>query len=182
MKLIDLLVRELPKQGGWPTASEGLALPLAGNDLVTSWRFNSELDLFVTCTYGSEVVTREEYEAALAASQKSAWNGDGLPPIGAKCRYRAFSDMPWVECEVLAWHANEVWLKRIEDGKTFTMGNPELFPMLTEAERKRKETAQEMCNLFGNGIRIDEKAGYGTTWLEVYHAIAAGKIPNITMK
>lgn len=61
----------------------------------------------------------------------TGWDGEGLPPVGALCRYRAFSDTPWVECEVLGWNDDDVWLKRTNDGGTFVMGNPELFPTKT---------------------------------------------------
>ncbi|MBJ9865575.1 hypothetical protein, partial [Citrobacter amalonaticus] len=33
-----------------------------------------------------DIVTREQYEAALAAS-KTEWNGEGLPPVGCECQY-----------------------------------------------------------------------------------------------
>ena len=33
-----------------------------------------------------ECVTREQYEAALAAS-KTEWDGEGLPPVGCECEY-----------------------------------------------------------------------------------------------
>ncbi|WP_426785824.1 hypothetical protein ACP3TB_21500 (plasmid) [Rahnella variigena] len=75
---------------------------------------------------------------------EQAWDGEGLPPVGALCRCRGFSDMPWVECEVLAWHDDEVWLKRVDDGKTFTMGNPELFPIPSPEDVARDEAIEAM--------------------------------------
>lgn len=75
---------------------------------------------------------------------ETVWDGEWLPPVGALCRYRDFSDMPWVECKVLAWHDDEVWLKRVDDGKTFTMGNPELFPIRSHEDVARDEAIEAM--------------------------------------
>lgn len=100
------------------------------------------------------------------------WDGEGLPPVGALCRYRAFSDMPWVECKVLAWHDDEVWLKRTEDGKTFTLGNPELFPIRSPEDLARDE-ATKAFNDIGVMNLIHAR--------QIYDAIAAGKIPGISL-
>lgn len=178
MKLIDLLVQELPKQGGWPTASEGLALPLAGNDLVTSWRFNSELDLFVTCTYGSEVVTREEYEAAIAASQQPAWNGDGLPPVGCECEsLHCFEGSAWQRIVIKWSDENQFLYEWLRDGHPVhhLLGYVNQFrfrPIRAEVECKREDAIQAIASF---AITYRDAA-------EIYDAIAAGKIPNITLK
>lgn len=74
------------------------------------------------------------------------WDGEGLPPVGALCRYRAFSDMPWVECEVLGWYGDDAWMKRTEDGRTFVMGNPELFPIRSPEDVARDEAIEDMLS------------------------------------
>lgn len=176
MKLIDLLVQELPKQGGWPTASEGLALPLAGNDLVTSWRFNSELDLFVTCTYGSEVVTREEYEAAIAASQQPAWNGEGLPPVGCEVEYAFIANYreQFSRGEVIAYGAEKVFMRHGSSQNEFIHQLDKVMfrPISTEEDRKRHETLYALEKL-----DIDSDVT-----IRVLEAITAGIIPHITLK
>lgn len=205
MKLIDLLVSHLGSNGGWPIGAEVCAqdndcevvfysrpgIHRRGNNLV--WTIPEGIQSVVVKRriyikladdMDTAVVSREQYESALSASQQSAWNGDGLPPVGCECeaRYLYATNAEWfafrcvaVDCEVaFGWGGKEPTNLTLEDF--------EFRPIRTEAERKRKDTAQEMCNLFGNGIRIDEKAGYGTTWLEVYDAIAAGKIPHVTLK
>jgi len=200
MKLIDLLVKELPKRGGWPEGAVEcerfmVEATIDFYDKDGNWHVDCGEEygaIAVECInpreagdgFRKESVKKDEYESALAASQQSAWNGEGLPPVGCECeaRYLYATNAEWfafrciaVDCEVaFGWGGKEPTNLTLEDF--------EFRPIFTEAERKRKDTAQEMCNLFGNGIRIDEKAGYGTTWLEVYDAIAAGKIPNITLK
>ncbi|MFP2385860.1 hypothetical protein [Enterobacter ludwigii] len=97
MKLIDILVSELPNLGGWPDGVIKMSQDYDGE--VWCWRghgygnFNSfariseiadnhrkkSQDEELSC-----FVTREQYEAALAAS-KPEWDGEGLPPVGCEC-------------------------------------------------------------------------------------------------
>ena len=93
MKLIDLLVQELPKRGGWPDGAE-----IAVQDADSQICFSSHGDVYAnkcqTDWYGGDwgngdwsnpfidtiaddrhecIVSRKQYESALAASQKPAW-------------------------------------------------------------------------------------------------------------
>lgn len=104
------------------------------------------------------------------------WSGDGLPPVGALCRYRAFSDMPWVECKVLAWHDDEVWLKRTEDGKTFTMGNPELFPILSPEDVAMKKSRSEECDKIFGILSGVERAGNRSDMAEALYDAGYRKV------
>ncbi|WP_289366065.1 hypothetical protein [Pantoea stewartii] len=111
------------------------------------------------------------------------WDGEGLPPVGTRCEYNSES-RGWVVCEILLYRKTVVIMESDIEGEGITMThtkNAEFRPIRTEAERKRKEIAQQMCTLFGNGIEIDEKEGYGKAWLDAYDAIAAGKIPGIRL-
>lgn len=106
MKLIDLLVQELPKRGGWPEEAKIMSQDAAG--LINAHR-NERLvfliDQFWTGTskndacknfspfylkkatdWNTNTVTREQYEAALAASKAVAghdgwveWHGGDCP-------------------------------------------------------------------------------------------------------
>ena len=95
MKLIDLLVKELPKCGGWPDGmsycylpSVNLMAPCATLLLAQTtkrhflWaQFCCEIELPIGDLDSDEylsVVTREQYESALIASQKVEFNGDEL--------------------------------------------------------------------------------------------------------
>lgn len=87
---------------------------------------------------------RQITEPVVNQQLTTEFDSDGLPPVGAMCRYRAFSDMPWVECEVLGWYGADVWLKRTDDGRTFVMGNPELFPIRSPEDVVRDEAIEAM--------------------------------------
>lgn len=96
MKLIDLLVKELPKCGGWPDGMSYCHLPSVNlmapcatfafgsdhkKDTFFGRNFCCEIELPIGDLDSDEylsVVTREQYESALIASQKVEFNGDEL--------------------------------------------------------------------------------------------------------
>lgn len=195
MKLIDLLVQELPKRGGWPEPAVHAWCDRDGEirfrrggcvpDFYPSYSVDVEYRI-PSCDYEDDVkyiITRQQYETALVASQQSTRNGEGVPPVGCECeaKYLHAANAEWfafrcvaVDCEVaFGWAGKEP--------ATLTLKDFEFRPIRNEAELKRQQIAQEMCNLFGSGIKIDEKHGYGTTWLEVYDAISEGKIPGVKL-
>lgn len=108
MKLIDLLVKELPKRGGWPAGALSITQDddgslcvwdtndphydgfswkhHTGNSLVYYWHGIEGVPL--SCDHRESIVTYWQYKAALAASQKPAWSGEGLPPVGIDIEYR----------------------------------------------------------------------------------------------
>lgn len=96
MKFIDLLVKELPKCGGWPYGMSYCYLPSVNlmapcatfafgsdhkKDTFFGRNFCCEIELPIGDLDSDEyqsVVTREQYESALIASQKVEFNGDEL--------------------------------------------------------------------------------------------------------
>ncbi|WP_220495844.1 hypothetical protein, partial [Oceanospirillum sediminis] len=101
MKLIDLLVQELPKRGGWPEGAVECCRHYGTNsidfyDETGNWDDDCYLkygkDFAKDCVYEETLeshrlqsISRNQYESALTASQKLAWNGEGLPPVGYEC-------------------------------------------------------------------------------------------------
>lgn len=80
MKLIEVLLNELPKNGGWPNFEHGrYAFRSKGVD---DYFFGTAPTIVHP---GDEMVLKTEYEAALAASKQPEWNGEGLPPVGCEC-------------------------------------------------------------------------------------------------
>lgn len=175
MKLIDLLVRELPKHGGWPRLVNS---DLQGFLLKHKLSLCGLTDVFIEDWDGDKVY-QEQYESAIAESKRPVWNGDGLPPVGCECEFQNFSDSPWTKVRVIHYNGDEVWLEPLNGAQSFVLGNPDGFrPIRTEAEQKREETETQLriC-LIGTGAGITPLAAKG-----IYEAIAAGKIPHITLK
>lgn len=99
MKLIEVLVQELPNRGGWPDGVIKISQDYDGE--VWCWfghgygnvkslgRINLLADNHRKQSKDEDsscFVTREQYEDALSAS-KPEWNGEGLPPVGCECEY-----------------------------------------------------------------------------------------------
>lgn len=92
MTLLELLLQELPKRGGWPEGAErarqdndreicfegvgGVYDFVADEMSDDSLRWLNENDRNTSELY----VTREQYEA-------TGWDGTGLPPVGVECEY-----------------------------------------------------------------------------------------------
>ena len=105
MKLIDILVRELPKRGGWPDGAKTVAqdscgecwgfdccnpkiknglwwVSDSGTDLIPSSKVQFDL---LADDWSSTFITREQYEASLAAKNEGwiEWGGGECPvPCG----------------------------------------------------------------------------------------------------
>ncbi|HIB0233625.1 TPA: hypothetical protein ACWSRY_003163 [Escherichia coli] len=107
MTLLELLRQELPKRGGWPEGAlsitqdndgslcvwdtndphyDGLSWKHhTGNSLMYFW--HGEWVMPLASDHKESIVTYWQYKAALSASQKPAWDGEGLPPVGVECEY-----------------------------------------------------------------------------------------------
>lgn len=109
MLLIDLLVQELPKRGGWP---DGVTRCVQDGDgtvrfdrhvssmtrINHEWLLNGQLHNYgfkhnICDDWGFGPVDREQYEAAL----KPVWDGKGVPPIGTECELYE-GDFSSVDC------------------------------------------------------------------------------------
>lgn len=80
MKLIDLLVKELPKIGGWPSR---LSLATYPSKSIRELGLKHEVTILsdsITHSQGGDTVTRAQYEAALADSEGwIEWGGGECP-------------------------------------------------------------------------------------------------------
>lgn len=198
MKLIDLLVQELPSRGGWPEGALSITQDNdgslcvwdtndphydgfswkhhTGNSLVHYWHVINAVPL--SCDHRESIVTYWQYKAALAESQKPAWNGEGLPPVGVECEWLASGDHDWLPVTVLAYDGDGACLKPSDGSQPFFVGNVCGFrPIRTEAERKRDAAVEAM----------QREADEGDNWIYseyeiIYDAIAAGKIPGVKLE
>lgn len=200
MKLIDLLVKELPKRGGWPDGalnatqnedgevcfSEG-STPVFG---LSAWHdgdwCGNEFYTIRASDYDTAIITSEQYEAALEASGGwIEWNGEGLPPVGVECEYSLNSGASWFKCKIdyILGTQGLVMLADVFEGGQWVSfheydGKLKFRPLHTEAEKAREaaETAMRTC-LAGTGAGITPMAAKG-----IYNAIAAGKIPGVKLE
>lgn len=291
MKLIDILVEELPKRGGWPEGAVAITQDSdkAINNYKTSdgletnehgtWRYSSAWEGYsllasdspcLASDYDTAIITREQYEAALAArnegwiewaggecpvekgvlvdvryrdgrqlialsandgtlnsrdasfvfwrndgSEKDiiayrlhqpqeaaqpktdeeadlnecigqdaapVWSGEGLPPVGCECEVSVDGGRSWCTYKAI----NEKNGARLIEIGNFTeefQNNNWIFrPIRSEADRKRDEAVQALCDAGGGNGKVDEKAGYGSCWFDIYDAIAAGEIPGVKLE
>lgn len=204
MKLIDLLVKELPKRGGWPEGVDSIHQDHDGE--IYAWTGSSCKLLFRTgiiadnCRpYGLDesienMVTRNQYKSALALLQKPAWNGEGLPPVGAKVEFFINPKFGyrnnWIpdvgtEMEVVAHKTttdgNDVAVCYWDEcgaGMSRCFVPESLKPLRTESERKHEAILESICavlEMVAQDYKREDEAKL------IYEAIAAGKIPGVKL-
>lgn len=191
MKLIDLLVQELPKRDGWPEGAVECCRHYGTNsidfyDKTGNWDDDCHLkygkDFAKDCiyeeTFGSyrlQSISRSEYESALAASKKPAWNGKGLPPVGCECEYIS-NGTSWGKVKVIGLDGEKIVIR--PSGEIYyaiTPSNKDVFiPFRTEADKKRDEVINEIASMIGRGTFYEDAE-------RIYEAIAAGKIPGVKL-
>lgn len=182
MKLIDLLVQELPKRGGWPDgavetgflcSNTTLYFVDANGDCPSEWRIEMDSEV----EDNDIEISKDQYESALAASQKQTWNGEGLTPVGCECEI-SFSGKSLGQCEVLfVGDSLIVWKQKSsqQEGSGYHR-HMNIRPLRTEAERKRDAAVEAM----------QRETDDGDNWIYseyeiIYDAIAAGKIPGVKL-
>lgn len=201
MKLIDLLVQELPKSGGWkenwvvvtqdadgyfccwsyddPKYNGFGWRHRTGKGLVGYWRVDN--DVVLSCDSTESIVTRNQYESALAASQKPAWNGEGLPSVGMHCE---IVDPDGVlmygqgESGEVISHVENTAVIRMSYG----LGCFEarfLRPLRSEADKKRDAAVEAIDYWLPECIPDTPNEFYHAK--KIYDAIAAGKIPGVKL-
>lgn len=212
MKLVDLLVQELPRRGGWPTnisyiaQDEGSATwgfrykPEMDSD--DEWMDTSESGYEIRIGYigaaddcNTSVVSRKQYEAALAASDGRLeqdlnecigqdvgvpeWNGDGLPPVGCECLASVDDGESWTSWYTMAVDGDYVIFGYLDgDHVAFSKKDMPIFlPLRTEAENAEslaigamERAWEEVMNKPAQNFEI------------IYEAIAAGKIPGVKLE
>lgn len=195
MKLIDILVQELPKRGGWP--GEAASFMQDGYGCVF-YRQKNNLKMVVDTRkkfslaedYSTNEVTREQYEAAM---KQQVWDGTGLPPVGVECEYTCCESNHigkiWHPC-VIKYASNYTLV--IEEfgitGENIIHPNSVRFrPIRSEIDKKRSEGVIALSRTdlqmvpFEYGDKLSDGSLVGSFWYDLYDAIAAGKIPGVKL-
>ncbi|CAH3571122.1 MULTISPECIES: hypothetical protein [Enterobacter] len=188
MKLIDILVQELPERGGWPHGSERCMQ--TDGLYVTFPDIGDHCDFVAKCmAEGVRIATREQYEAAIAA-YKPEWDGEGLPPVGSKVSFfynerydynKNIIPQDGQELEVVAHKTttdeNDVavcyWDKN-GGGMAVCLVPGSLRPIRSEAEKKRDATIEAMMDV---GLSLPAVIRFTRDEMSaIYDAIKSGKI------
>ncbi len=99
MKLVDLLVKELPHRGGWPEGALNAtqdkdgevcfsagAVPEFG---LVAWEYGdwcgNEFHTITASDYATAIITREQYESAIAASKAVVGHDGWIQWAGGEC-------------------------------------------------------------------------------------------------
>lgn len=194
MKLIDLLVQELPKRGGWPEGVSEIGQDYDG-ELMFYGRGNVRTGIYLTLSsdhrniyrHDGDKVTKDRYESALAASQKTAWNGEGLPPVGCECEWRDLH-VGWLPVKIKYISEQIVVIesptnlcgvqKLTEIAKDIICDKPQFRPLRAEADKKR----ERICDaIYGALTKAERQHNRSDEAEAVYDAIATGKIPGVKL-
>ena len=206
MKLIDLLVQELPKRGGWPEDAEYCHLTQYDRHCLTIVFSHRQVGTGNNSTISKEemvfsgigylgdtlygcIVTAKEYESALSASKRPTWNGEGLPPVGCECelKYKCHDDDAYWERVIILWQLGDDTLVEYV-GDHFksttqlihkTLKHVDFRPLRTEKERKRDIAVKVIKGLLMFDYGDDPRVNDATF---IYDAIAAGKIPGVKLE
>ena len=150
MKLIDILVRELPKRGGWPEGYYRCAQNIYGEVIFETLPEGFQVSATTIFTFGSlaedfadEEVTREQYEAAL---KQPVWDGTGLPPVGVECEGKQFAQLNWTKFKVVAvenGHVFGFWKDSVSVGLDSKLW--QFRPIRSERDEAIEALASTIC-------------------------------------
>lgn len=183
MKLIDILVQELHKLGGWPDGVNDIEM-LDDGSIFFDGDLGPEDFKLPQCSDGwnrfkssrdyTNSVTREQYEAALAAS-KQEWDGEGLPPVGVECEMSYAGD-EWHKCVIIAKGEEQI-IYQTHGCREFSghRNNYRFRPIRSEADKKRDEAIDTMEATFREAA-ANGANGQRAVFTAIYDAIKSGKI------
>jgi hypothetical protein len=124
--------------------------------------------------------------AAIAATSKPEWDGEGLPPVGCECEGKQPAQLNWNRFKVVAienGHVFGFWNDNVSTGLDSRQW--EFRPIRSEEDKKRAECVIALSRIdpqampFEYGDKHSDGSLIGPFWYELYDAIAAGKIPHI---
>ncbi|NNS07280.1 hypothetical protein [Erwinia sp. JH02] len=175
MTLLELLVKELPKRGGWPEGVEEIwqDYDRQMRPRYLNWFADELSEDHRHQHHDAKVkISRTQYEAAIAA-QQPVWNGEGLPPVGCECE-RSWCGDNWLSCEILFIGIETVVVRLSTREVSYGLSEVKFRPIRTEAERRREASIAAMRAFFGHASGLYNLSG-------LYEAIAAGKITGVRL-
>lgn len=199
MKLIDLLVQELPKIYGWNNLWAAVSYDVINGvrvhanmptkDKVFGWQDPKGVDSYQIdilpnrLDIEDECVTRKQYEAAISASKKPVWCGYGLPPIGSEVEF--FNEDYGIRDSV---PKNGTVVKIVSHDRTSAGFDVAVFTWPGDKGGLHAEVCTEMLLRpirteaeRKRQVAVDQMAMYCTPG-EIYDAIASGQITGVKLE
>lgn len=191
MKLIEFLISKGCDGWKWPNGIRNASCNACSRDVIFHFEYCppslTETLIAPRNFDSSEIVTREQYEAALAAS-KPEWNGEGLPPVGAEVEC-VCNELPNELKEKLLGHI--LYSGEYTILKTYKTNNQHhapvesvfktkswaITPICSEADKKRENLAKALH--IAAGAAPIEVVGIGPLYLELADKIIAGEVAGI---
>src|ERR1051325_589596 len=196
MKLIDILVQELPKRGGWPEGAneavqddDGAVKFFDSDDLQFSkygnWRGSARGDFYcdpvnkitgylVAPSNGETIVTRQQYEEAL---KQPVWDGAGVPPVGVECEW-CESNGQWTAVKIVYLSEWVIVMRGVKEGlgKGVEIAKDLVMDKMPEFRPIRSGRDEAITAM----LKYEPAA---TTCIvgSIYDAIAAGKVPGVKL-
>ncbi|EAB7564282.1 hypothetical protein BXE05_08540 [Salmonella enterica subsp. enterica] len=188
MKLIDLLVQELPKRGGWPVAVSPDFIQWC-NKHNLQFEINHNNSFFRN--ESGETVTFIRYQCATTAVKHPVWNGEGLPPVG--CEFEYGTHRTRAKCLGIGHHM--IFASKGDpndeegDFEEFMISilDSEFRPISSESEKKREIGVTALALAMGDppfiyGQRMNDGRLIAYGVYELYDKIAAGKVAGIRIE
>ncbi|EDJ8869188.1 hypothetical protein KVU04_003286 [Salmonella enterica subsp. enterica serovar Typhimurium] len=197
MKLIDVLVRDLEKFDGWPEGAVECHR-FADEAVVDFFDKDGNWPYDCTAKYGLiaiecvsprvmgegiaiETVTRDQYEAALAAS-KTEWDGAGHPPAGCKFEYKASSGK-WFTA-TMKYCGESFAIVDMDGSESWVTLDAPMRPIRSEEDKKLDQITQSILDILNDydfemvHIRSDQKR----IATDIVERITSGMIPHIRIE
>jgi hypothetical protein len=202
VKLIDILVKELPNRGGWPNGCAEITQDADGCLCIWKlhgarcdsgyWSHHSGFGLHqywsgIHAMPGSEdgresIITKDKYEEALAAS-KPEWDGEGVPPVGAdvQCICNQFPSEGQEKLLGKILYSGEYTilhtyktneLHHVPVESVLMTKHWSITPIRSEANKKRDEIIEALKDGLGHAHGLYDL-------IQIYHLLNNGKIPHI---
>ncbi|EPL4525461.1 hypothetical protein QCK34_002820 [Enterobacter asburiae] len=183
MKLINYLLSESKKGWKWPNNVVKAVVMEGGRGVNFYFGYTCPPSLSETLISphpftSAEVVTRQQYEAALAAS-KQEWDGEGLPPVGCECMVRGeIGDDGWYECKVIAHTFFDGYNCAVfQTESTVSCSSEGNFrPIRSEADKKKEAVLSQIANAIIGDVPDTGMATAAMYAERIYGAIKSGKI------
>ncbi|NWC63691.1 hypothetical protein [Cedecea sp. P7760] len=180
MTLLEILVKELPKRGGWPSENIHALVQGRTGNIYRAGGGSSLLGFALADDWELAEVTREQYEAALVASKKPEWDGDYPIPAGTEVEVHFEGDdsRVWTRFRV-EYMAGEIVVLhdyRIDNVDAYKHKTLSFRPIRSEADRKRDLAVSAMADICRNSASNAHSAEL------IYDVIATGGMPGIRIE